>query len=163
MSCPMLLRLIMAMTLPWGLAWPLSEMEVICGFFVLAAFTVRQNFDYGLFRFTRLLAALGNQRQAPLDRAARRSILGSVCDHASCFRPLWLERTAGAGLSPRRRQPFPLVIGVIGGSPEIYALALSTTVEKIPEVWERAQRHPIDPISVSNWPVQGNHFARRRS
>src|SRR5262245_39140248 len=45
--------------------------------------------------------------------------------------------------------PFPLVIGVVGGSPEIYALALSTTVDKIPEVWERAQRHPIDPTSLS--------------
>ena len=43
---------------------------------------------------------------------------------------------------------FPLVIGVVGGSPEIYALALSTTVEKISEVWERAQRHPIDPVSA---------------
>lgn len=43
---------------------------------------------------------------------------------------------------------FPLVIGVVGGSPEIYALALSTTVEKIPEVWERAQRNPIDPVSA---------------
>ena len=45
---------------------------------------------------------------------------------------------------------FPLVIGVIGGSPEIYALALSTTVEKIPEVWERGQRHPIDPVIATN-------------
>ena len=43
---------------------------------------------------------------------------------------------------------FPLVIGVIGGSPEIYALALSTTVEKIADVWERGQRHPIEPVSV---------------
>ena len=40
------------------------------------------------------------------------------------------------------------MIGVIGGSPEIYALALSTTVDKIPEVWERGQRHPIDPVIV---------------
>ena len=43
---------------------------------------------------------------------------------------------------------FPLVIGVIGGSPEIYALALSTTVEKIADVWERGQRHPIEPVSA---------------
>ena len=43
---------------------------------------------------------------------------------------------------------FPLVIGVIGGSPEIYALALSTTVDRIAEVWERGQRHPIDPVSA---------------
>ncbi len=43
---------------------------------------------------------------------------------------------------------FPLVIGVIGGSPEIYAMALSTTVDRIGEVWERGQRHPIDPVSA---------------
>jgi len=43
---------------------------------------------------------------------------------------------------------FPLVIGVIGGSPEIYALALSTTVDRIAEVWERGQRHPIDPVTA---------------
>ena len=40
------------------------------------------------------------------------------------------------------------MIGVVGGSPQIYALALSTTVEQIPAVWQRAQRHPIEPISV---------------
>lgn len=44
--------------------------------------------------------------------------------------------------------PIPLVIGVIGGSPAIYARALSTTVEQIPAVWENSQRHPIDPILV---------------
>jgi len=43
---------------------------------------------------------------------------------------------------------FPLVIGVIGGSPEIYALALSTTVDRITEVWERGQCHPIEPVSA---------------
>jgi UbiD family decarboxylase len=44
--------------------------------------------------------------------------------------------------------PFPLVIGVVGGSPEIYALALSTTVQDIPKIWERAQRAPIEPAGV---------------
>ncbi len=45
---------------------------------------------------------------------------------------------------------FPLVIGVIGGSPAIYAHALSTSVEKIPQVWENGQRHPIDPVLVNS-------------
>src|ERR1044072_651246 len=45
--------------------------------------------------------------------------------------------------------PFPLVIGVVGGSPEIYALALSTTVQDIPKIWERAQRAPIEPAGVN--------------
>lgn len=38
------------------------------------------------------------------------------------------------------------MIGVIGGSPSIYALALSTSVERIPEFWERAQRRPMEPV-----------------
>lgn len=61
----------------------------------------------------------------------------------------WNDRPA-LGFRHIGDSPFPLVIGVIGGSPEIYALALSTTVDKIPEVWERGQRHPIDPVSVQS-------------
>ncbi|MGZ9188234.1 MAG: UbiD family decarboxylase [Candidatus Binatia bacterium] len=57
----------------------------------------------------------------------------------------WNDRPA-LGFRQVGVSEFPLVIGVIGGSPEIYALALSTTVDKIPEVWERGQRHPIDPV-----------------
>jgi UbiD family decarboxylase len=45
---------------------------------------------------------------------------------------------------------FPLVVGVVGGSPTIYAHALSTTVANIPAVWQNAQRNPIDPIMVQN-------------
>jgi UbiD family decarboxylase len=59
----------------------------------------------------------------------------------------WNERPA-LGFRHVGDSPLPLVIGVIGGSPDIYALALSTTIEKIPEVWEKGQRHPIDPVSV---------------
>ena len=59
----------------------------------------------------------------------------------------WNERPA-LGFRQVGDSQFPLVIGVVGGSPEIYALALSTTVEKIPAVWERGQRHPIDPMIV---------------
>ena len=61
----------------------------------------------------------------------------------------WNERPA-LGFRHVGDSSFPLVIGVVGGSPQIYALALSTTVEEIPAVWERAQRHPIEPISVSS-------------
>ena len=61
----------------------------------------------------------------------------------------WNERPA-LGFRHIGDSPLPLVIGVIGGSPEIYALALSTTVDKIPEVWERGQRRPIDPVSVQS-------------
>jgi len=43
---------------------------------------------------------------------------------------------------------FPLVVGAVGGSPSIYALALNTTVDEIPSVWEKAQRDPIEPEIV---------------
>ena len=59
----------------------------------------------------------------------------------------WDQRPA-LGFRQVGGSSFPLVIGVVGGSPQIYALALSTTVDEIPKVWERAQRHPVDPISV---------------
>lgn len=59
----------------------------------------------------------------------------------------WDERPA-LGFRQVGDSPLPLVIGVVGGSPQIYALALSTTVDGIPTAWERGQRHPIDPISV---------------
>jgi UbiD family decarboxylase len=43
---------------------------------------------------------------------------------------------------------YPLVVGVVGGSPAIYAHALSTTVDQIDELWRRAQQQPIDPVLV---------------
>src|SRR5215813_11690690 len=61
----------------------------------------------------------------------------------------WDDRPA-LGFRHVGNSAFPLVIGVVGGSPEIYALALSTTPDKIPEVWEKAQRHPIDPTPVKS-------------
>lgn len=45
---------------------------------------------------------------------------------------------------------YPLVVGAIGGSPSIYALALSTTVERIPLLWDKAQREPVSPQLVSS-------------
>jgi UbiD family decarboxylase len=59
----------------------------------------------------------------------------------------WSERPA-LGFRRVGDSSFPLVIGVVGGSPEIYALALSTTVDDIPKIWERAQRAPIEPLGV---------------
>jgi len=61
----------------------------------------------------------------------------------------WNDRPA-LGFRKVGDSPLPLVIGVIGGSPEIYARALSTSVDKIPQVWEQGQRHPIDPVSVQS-------------
>jgi UbiD family decarboxylase len=66
---------------------------------------------------------------------------------------------------PRDRRPavvferikghtMPLVAGVLGASPEIYALALETTVDKIADKWAQAQSHPIPPVRVSTGPVK---------
>jgi UbiD family decarboxylase len=66
---------------------------------------------------------------------------------------------------PRDRRPavmferikghaMPLVAGVLGASPEIYALALETTVDKIADKWAQAQSHPIPPVSVTTGPVK---------
>jgi UbiD family decarboxylase len=61
----------------------------------------------------------------------------------------WNDRPA-LGFRQVGDSPLPLVIGVIGGSPEIYARALSTSVDKIPHVWEQGQRYPIDPVTVQS-------------
>ena len=59
----------------------------------------------------------------------------------------WSDRPA-VGFRRVGGSKMPLVVGVIGGSPSIYALALSTDVDKIPAAWDRAQRNPIDPVNV---------------
>jgi 4-hydroxy-3-polyprenylbenzoate decarboxylase len=59
----------------------------------------------------------------------------------------WNDRPA-LGFRRVGESEMPLVVGVIGGSPSIYALALSTTVEAIPAIWERGQSNPIQPTLV---------------
>jgi len=48
----------------------------------------------------------------------------------------------------------PLVAGILGASPEVYALALETTVDQIADKWARAQSHPIPPVRVKTGPVK---------
>jgi len=66
---------------------------------------------------------------------------------------------------PRERRPavmfdrvtghdMPLVAGILGASPEVYALALETTVDQIADKWARAQSAPIPPVVVKTGPVQ---------
>ena len=50
----------------------------------------------------------------------------------------------------------PLVLGVLGGSPSIYALSLQTEIADIPNVWKRARQNPIPPRRVDNGPVKEN-------
>src|SRR3989441_8126883 len=66
---------------------------------------------------------------------------------------------------PRERRPalmyerikgfqMPLVAGVLGASPEVYALALETTVDQIADKWSKAQTNPIPPVRVKTGPVK---------
>ena len=57
------------------------------------------------------------------------------------------ERIKGHGM--------PLVAGVLGASPEVYALALETTVDKIADKWAQAQSHPIPPVRVQDGTGEG--------
>ncbi len=47
----------------------------------------------------------------------------------------------------------PVCVGVLGASRWVYALALETTPEEIPDKWARAQRRPIPPRLVADGPV----------
>ncbi|WP_017727552.1 UbiD family decarboxylase [Halalkalibacterium ligniniphilum] len=50
----------------------------------------------------------------------------------------------------------PVVFGILGGSREIYSLALGTTEDKIQEKWAEAQQRPIEPNIVQTGPVKEN-------
>jgi UbiD family decarboxylase len=57
----------------------------------------------------------------------------------------WEDRPA-LGFRHVGNSLIPLVVGVCGGSPTIYATALNSTVDKVATIWEEAQKHPIAPI-----------------
>jgi len=48
----------------------------------------------------------------------------------------------------------PLVIGVLGGSRQIYATALETEVDKVLEKWESGAKNPLKPRLVETGPCQ---------
>ena len=53
-----------------------------------------------------------------------------------------------------RGHDMPLVAGILGASPDVYALALETTVDQIADKWSYAQSHPIPPVRVATGPVK---------
>lgn len=55
-----------------------------------------------------------------------------------------------------RGHAMPVVAGVLGGSPEIYALALETTVDGILDRWQQAERCPLPPVLVGDGPCKEN-------
>lgn len=50
----------------------------------------------------------------------------------------------------------PVLVGSLGASFEVYAIALQDRVENIHERWEHAQRHPIKPVKVSGGSCKEN-------
>ena len=48
----------------------------------------------------------------------------------------------------------PVLVGSLGASPEVYALALRCAVEEIGRKWEHAQLHPVTPVGVSSGPCK---------
>jgi len=53
-----------------------------------------------------------------------------------------------------RGHRMPLVAGILGASPEVYALALETSVDQIADRWTDAQAHPRPPVRVPTGPVK---------
>jgi 4-hydroxy-3-polyprenylbenzoate decarboxylase len=47
----------------------------------------------------------------------------------------------------------PVVIGALGASPAIYEVAMGIPLDDIPQRWQDAVSHPIEPIIVQNGPV----------
>jgi 4-hydroxy-3-polyprenylbenzoate decarboxylase len=54
----------------------------------------------------------------------------------------------------RGRYPMPVVIGALGASPRIYEIAMGIPLAEIPQRWQNALAHPIEPLIVKEGPVQ---------
>jgi UbiD family decarboxylase len=55
--------------------------------------------------------------------------------------------------SKGKHYDFPVAVGVLASSPQIYAIGLQCEIEGIPEKWEKALSHPIPPMIVDHAPV----------
>ncbi|MBI4495155.1 MAG: UbiD family decarboxylase [Chloroflexi bacterium] len=52
-----------------------------------------------------------------------------------------------------RRYPFPVVVGALAASPQVYAIGLNCEVAEVPRRWERALKQQISPVLVEDGPV----------
>jgi UbiD family decarboxylase len=77
--------------------------------------------------------------------------ISAVCRHT--FRTIQQERRPALMFDRIKGSDIPLVIGILGGSREIYATALDTDVDHIWETWERG-KNPIQPRVVESGPCQ---------
>ena len=55
--------------------------------------------------------------------------------------------------SSDRRYPMPVVIGALGASPRIYEIAMGIPLDEIPQRWQDALAHPIEPVIMEDGPV----------
>ncbi|HLY66959.1 MAG TPA: UbiD family decarboxylase, partial [Chloroflexota bacterium] len=53
-----------------------------------------------------------------------------------------------------RQYSMPVVVGVLAGSEDIYALSIGCPSEKVLETWQRALAKPLSPVVVEGAPVQ---------
>lgn len=56
----------------------------------------------------------------------------------------------------------PLVVGVMGGSPAVYAVSLETEVANIPQIWAKARAKPIPARTIDTGPVKENIIPKER-
>jgi UbiD family decarboxylase len=77
--------------------------------------------------------------------------VSAVCRHT--FRSIPQERRPALMFDRIKGNSIPVVAGILGGSREIYATALDTTIEGIWDAWERS-RTPIAPNIVQSGPCQ---------
>jgi 4-hydroxy-3-polyprenylbenzoate decarboxylase len=73
--------------------------------------------------------------------------LSAVCRHT--FRSIPQEQRPALMFDKIKGSTIPLVIGILGGSREIYATALDTTIDGIWDVWQRGKT-PIPPRVVES-------------
>ena len=55
--------------------------------------------------------------------------------------------------SSGRRYPMPVVIGALGASPKIYEIAMGIPLDEIPQRWQDAIAHPVEPMIMEDGPV----------
>jgi len=52
-----------------------------------------------------------------------------------------------------KRYAFPVAVGILAPSPEIYAAGPGCSVDEIAKTWEKAMANPIRPVTVDSGPV----------
>ncbi len=53
-----------------------------------------------------------------------------------------------------RKYDIPVLVAAMAGSADIYALGMGCRIEEIPDVWNEALDHPLDPVVVDSGPCQ---------